>query len=121
MDAFFEWPWRFYPATVIAIAGVVLAVRGLRRQAVARRYSEATMSKPVYMMSGFRLILLGVPLVLASAGWVLQQEWLFWIGVIVAGEETLETSMLLAALHEGERAQAHAARRRARVRKPAAT
>jgi hypothetical protein len=76
------------------------------------------MSKPIYMMSGFRMLLLGAPLILAALGWAFQQEWLFWIGVIVAGEETLETSMLLAALHEGERAQALAARRR--VSRPAA-
>ena len=114
MDAFFEWPWRFYPAAALALAGLLLAVRGARRQAVARRYSESTMSKPIYMMSGFRMLLLGIPLIIASAGWTFQQQWLFWIGVIVAGEETLETSMLLAALHEGERAQALAARRRSR-------
>jgi hypothetical protein len=118
MDAFFEWPWRFYPATAIAVVGLWLTVRGLRRQALARRYSETTMTKPIGLMSGFRLILLGVPLVLVSAGWVLQQEWLFWIGVVVAGEETLETSMLLAALREGERAQVLAARRRQRRATP---
>jgi hypothetical protein len=114
VDAFFEWPWRFYPATAIALAGLLLVVRGARRQAAARRYSESTMSKPIYMMVGFRMLLLGAPLVLAALGWVFQQEWLFWIGIIVAGEETLETSMLLAALHEGERALALAARRRSR-------
>jgi hypothetical protein len=114
MDAFFEWPWRFYPAVAIAVFGALLAVRGLRRHAIARRFAESTMAKPIGHVSGFRLILLGVPLMMASAGWALQQEWLFWIGVIVAGEETLETSMLLAALREGEKAQALAARRRAR-------
>ena len=114
MDAFFEWPWRFYPAMAIALAGLLLVVRGARRQALARGYSAATMSKPIQMMSGFRMLLLGTPLILAAAGWAFQQEWLLWIGVIVAGEETLETSMLLAALHEGERAQALAARRHAR-------
>lgn len=113
MDEFFAWPWRFYPATAIALAGLVLAVRGIRRQAASRRLDPHTMTKPIHLVSGFRLFLLGAPLVLAAAGWAFQQPWLFWIGVIIAGEETLETTLLLSALREGERAQAVAARRRA--------
>jgi hypothetical protein len=115
MDAFFEWPWRFYPATAIAFSGMWLAVRGIRRQLMARRLARVTMAKPIGLVSGFRLFLLGAPLVVAAAGWAFQQPWLFWLGVIIAGEETLETTMLLAALREGERAQALLARRRPHI------
>ena len=114
MDELLAWPWRFYPAAALAIAGVMLTIGGFRRQARSRRLPAATMDKPIAMMRGFRLILLGVPLIAIAAGWVFQQAWLFWIGVVVAGEETLETTMLLAALRDGERAQALAARRRMR-------
>lgn len=111
MDAFIEWPWRFYPAAALMALGLVLSVGGARRQIAARRYSAATMRKPIHVVTGLRLLLLGVPMIIAASGWALAQEWLFWIGVVVAGEETLETSMLLAALHEGERAQALLARK----------
>ena len=112
MEQFFEWPWRYYPATAIGAAGLALAVKGIRRQLESRRLRATTMSKPIHLVAGFRLFLLGAPLALAALGWALQQEWLFWIGVIIAGEETLETTLLLSALHEGERAQALAARSR---------
>ena len=114
MEQFFEWPWRFYPAAVIGIAGIMLAVKGIRRQVESRRLRATTMAKPIHLVAGFRLFLLGAPLTVAALGWALQQEWLFWIGVIIAGEETLETTLLLSALHEGERAQATAAGLRAR-------
>lgn len=119
MDEFFAWPWRVYPAAAMVLAGVMLTVRGLQRQAAARRAPAGTMEKPIRMMLGLRLVLIGIPLIAIAAGWVFQQAWLFWIGVVVAGEETFETTMLLAALREGERAQALIARRTASRASPA--
>ena len=110
MEQFFDWPWRFYPAAAIGVAGVLLAANGTRRQLQSRRLRATTMAKPIHLVSGFRMFLLGAPTAAAALGWTLQQEWLFWLGVIIAGEETLETTLLLSALHEGERAQAQAAR-----------
>lgn len=111
MDAFFELSWRVWPAMVISAAGALLFARGFAHQAEAHRAGPADMAKSIGLAAGLRLLLLGGSLVGLGLAWILQIVWLFWIAAIIGAEETLETSIVVSALREGERVKAARARR----------
>jgi hypothetical protein len=110
-DAFFELSWRVWPAMTISAAGALLFFRGVTHQVEARRAGRTVMAKPIGLAAGLRLLLLGGSLVALGLAWIFQIVWLFWIAAIIGAEETLETSIVVSALREGERVKAERARR----------
>lgn len=114
MDTIIDLSWRAYPACIIALAGAWLALAGVQREFESRRRAWRDPQKPIALVAGFRLLLIGVPLIAIAAAWMWQITWLFWLAAIIAGEETLETSLVLHGLREGERLKAQQQARAAR-------
>ena len=86
--------WRSVPATMLVILGAVLLVWGLR--AFFRPMG------PVWMQ-GFRRGVIGIGLLLLGLGWLWQQPWVIAVGLIFGGEETYESSWILAYWNETPR------------------
>lgn len=100
MDAFWELDWRAYPAAAITMAGLILAVHG---GAVMVRGFLAPLDRPgknLRTVRAMRMCLQGLSLAAVAFGWWMQWPAMFWAGVIVGFEETIETSIVAWALRE---------------------
>lgn len=98
MFELFSVSWRIYPAGVLIAAGVLLAASGLRRCLVAWRRPGGGVMQPLTWMGGFRRSIVGLALAGAGAAWTWQIGWLLALALVVGFEETLETSLAIAAL-----------------------
>ena len=113
MDAIIELAWRVYPASVVMAAGMLLAAHGLRTEVAAwREHNAFDPMRALLFVQGFRLTVIGITLTGVGAAWLWQIEWLFWLSVIVMGEETFETTLIIGGLRYGQRLQAADARRK---------
>jgi hypothetical protein len=83
--------WRSIPVTVLLVAGVAMLLWGLRE-----------FFKPIgpVWMRGFRRAVIGIGFVGVGLGWLWQQPWLVALGLIFGGEETFESSWILAYWNE---------------------
>jgi hypothetical protein len=86
--------WRSVPVTLLLIAGAALLVWGL--------WAFSMPMGPVWMR-GFRRAVIGLGLVAVGLGWLWQQPWLIALGLIFGGEETYESSWILAYWNEPAR------------------
>ncbi len=101
MHALFELSWRIYPASLLMLAGVLVAWRGLRQEVRAHRLPPRDIAKALTMVRGFRVAVVGLALVALGAAWAWQIAWLAVLSLIVGGEETLETSLVVWGLTRG--------------------
>lgn len=97
MEEIWSASWAQYPATLVFVAGAVLAVRGVLRCWASFPRVQASM-QPLDWMRGFRLTLFGLAVAGAGAAWLGQVEWLLLLSLAIGGEETLETSICISAL-----------------------
>lgn len=101
MDELLDRAWRGYPAAVLVAVGLLLAASGVRRCLAAWRAGGGLM-EPLTWMTGFRRTLLGLAVAGAGAAWEWQIGWLLAVSLVVGFEETLETSLCIAALRGQE-------------------
>src|SRR5690554_5211693 len=92
--------WRAYPALLLILAGAVLAWRSaayaVRRARVLRDPQRA-----LAIMRGFRRAMLGLALTAVGIAWWGQIGWLFVLALVIAGEELLESTVVITALAHG--------------------
>ena len=105
MDALVDLSWRLYPATALLALGLVLAAAGVRRCARAFRRPLAGSMQPLGWMLGFRLTLIGLAVMGVGAAWLWQLGWLLALSLAIGGEETLESSIAIAALRRAQPVQ----------------
>ena len=114
MDAIVDLSWRMYPASAAMAAGVTLAAHGVRTEVAAwRTHTAFDPMRALLFVQGFRLAVIGITLTGTGAAWLWHIEWLFWLSVIVMGEETFETTLVIGGLRYGQRLQADMRRTRA--------
>jgi hypothetical protein len=115
MDTLAEQSWRFAPAIAMLVAGMLLAVYGLRREIGGLRAPFADRDKPLRMMTGFRAAIVGVALVLFGAAWLGQVAWLMWLAAIIGLGELLESSLMISGMRMGRRLEDDQRRRKQRA------
>ena len=111
MDALIELSWRLYPASALIALGVVIAAAGARRCRLAFLRPLAGSMYPLGWMHGFRLTVIGLAVVGIGAAWLWHLGWLLALSLAIGGEETLESSIAIAALRRA-RPDARVPRRR---------
>lgn len=113
MDAIVEAAWRAYPSSAVLAAGMLLAARGVRTEIAGWREHDAfDPMRALLFVQGFRMAVIGLTLTGVGAAWLWQVEWLFWLSVIVMGEETFETTLVIGGLRYGQKRQAEMRRTR---------
>lgn len=85
------------PAAMLVV-GLTLALRGVRRCGAALPRPRSGAMQPLIWMRGFRMTLVGIAVAAAGAAWLWHLGWLLALAVAIGGEETLETSIAIAAL-----------------------
>jgi hypothetical protein len=100
-----EAAWRSYPATVIALGGIVLLAKGLWFGFSGSR-GLLRERDALGWMRGFRLAVVGLCLTGIGVAWAGQVLWLFVASVGILGEEMLETSVIIEVLKRAPSARA---------------
>lgn len=92
---------QFPISASLIVAGMALMIQGLRR-----------MIQPIGTMvglawiCGFRVAVIGLSLLFIGAAGVWQQAWLLAVGLVIGMEETMETSVIIAAIRHEPRSDA---------------
>ena len=94
----YEIDWIATALAVIAISGAALIVLGVRRQVQGLCRSPQNDRSLRRALGGFRMMVIGLGLLGAAAGWHYQITWLLVLSLAFAGEETWESSLMLGAL-----------------------
>jgi hypothetical protein len=102
MDTLMALPWRLYPAAVFMIAGTTLVGYGIWRDATALALPVSNPAKGTALVRAFRIAILGLCVASIGLAWLWQIGWLIVLAACVAGEELLETSVVMAAIRTGE-------------------
>ncbi|HET9658783.1 MAG TPA: hypothetical protein VFP05_00525 [Thermomicrobiales bacterium] len=82
----------------IAMAGAALIALGVRRQVQGLSRSWQTDRSLRTALGGFRMMVIGIGLLGAAAGWHYGIAWLLVFSLAFAGEETFESSLMLGAM-----------------------
>lgn len=99
----------------IQLHDTVFPVLASERSREARRvFSRANQAEPAVagftpalrLVSAFRTAVMSLAALGLSVGIIFDLEWLFWLSVAIGFEETLETTVIIAALRDGKRLQA---------------
>ena len=112
MDSFDAMPLNQIAAALLALAGMLSAVRGTR--AVARGLREA---RSLGLVRGIRACVVALAAAAFAAGALLAQGGLVVLGLVFLAEELYETGVLALIIRSGERSAAGAAS----TRRPATT
>jgi 4-amino-4-deoxy-L-arabinose transferase-like glycosyltransferase len=97
--AFFAVEGSFpYLAFAAMAIGAVVAVVGTRRSLTAARCLRLDPERALGILRGFRIAIVGLCFAAGGIGWLLEISWLFWVSVVICGEEVLESSIGIAAL-----------------------
>ncbi|MEX0784636.1 MAG: hypothetical protein WD557_18530 [Dehalococcoidia bacterium] len=100
MDTIWSLDWRAYPAAILTALGLVLAGRGGLLMVRGFLSPYARPSKNLRTVRAMRALLQGLSLAAIALGWWLHWPAMFWAGVLVGFEETLETSIVTWALRQ---------------------
>lgn len=84
------------------LAGVPLAVRGLRIEWRALFKPVRDPGKVLMLFRGFRMSVIGLAFVGIGAGWLWDQTWLIVLSAAIGIEETIESSIDVFALTRGK-------------------
>jgi hypothetical protein len=76
------------------------------------RQASRLRETPIAVVTGMRVMLVGIALALVGAAWLWQQVWLLALGLAFGLEELWETSVVIYALRRGKRIEIESARRR---------
>lgn len=111
--------WRNVPILVLALLGVGWAGQGVRLFFRGVGSPSPDARTLLSALRGFRLAVIGLALVGVAGAWWWGEVWLLVLSLGIAGEETLETSLMIWALKQEHRSCAHG-RRRPLPRRPSA-
>ena len=100
VDTLLMLSWRAWPASLLALAGAVLIVRGIRAFVAARATSRDP-ERALAVARSLRAGIAGLCVVVLAIGWIAGLGWLAILALIVLGEEMLEASVMVAALEDG--------------------
>jgi len=104
METLIELSWRVYPITALMALGIGLALCGLLMALNGLRGAlRGDSGKILPWIQGFRLTIIGLALAGLGAAWAWHLTWLLVLTLAIAGEETLESSMVIFALRRGRR------------------
>jgi hypothetical protein len=94
--------WQTIAQVALMVAGVPLALRGLRIEwsAILRPVGEP--GKVLMFFRGFRMSVIGLALIGIGAGWMWDQTWLIVLSAAIGIEETIESSIDVFALTRGK-------------------
>ena len=92
-----------YPAALIMAAGTAMLAWGALTFFRTDQIDARERRKPIMLVSGIRLALMGGAITALGASWLWQQLWLFILALAIGGEELLETSFVLFVLRRGKR------------------
>ena len=106
MDALVDLSWRAYPASLILAVGGAVLVWGLVTLFATAHIAPSDRGKPISLVTGIRLALVGGAIAALGASWLWQQLWLFILALAIGGEELLETSVVLYVLRRSRRLEA---------------
>jgi hypothetical protein len=98
MDAFLILPWRPFPAAFLMVLGLIVTVVGVLRQGADLRRPVTDPVLALALARALRVIILGLAATVFGAAWLWQIAPLALFALVVAGEETLEISVVVAAL-----------------------
>jgi hypothetical protein len=105
MDVLAELSWRAYPAGATIALGLVAFAVGAWRALATFRIPATEPRRPEEFLAGLRVLLVGGAVALIGVAWAWQQLWLLVLGLVIGGEELLETSFALHVLRRGMRRQ----------------
>ncbi len=100
-----EASWRVYPAASMIGGGLLFALFSARR-AIARSAGLRDPFRALELMTGFRLCVVGLATAGFGAAWMWSIGWLAGLAAVIAGEELLESSFVIAAVRNGPEAAA---------------
>lgn len=95
---FYEIDWTVVALAVMAIGGATLIMLGVRRQFQGLCRAAQNDRSLRRALGGFRMMVIGLGLLGAAAGWHYDVTWLLVVSLAFAGEETFESSVMIGAL-----------------------
>ena len=98
MDALMAASWRLVPAALLMALGVAVALYGVARRAGDLSRPVTDPAKALAMARALRVVILGLAMAAIGAGWLWQIHALVVVAVVIACEETWETSVVVEAL-----------------------
>jgi hypothetical protein len=98
-----------YPLVPIGVAALLFGAFGIRDVARGLRSPNVEPGKALRTMSAFRRMVIGLAGAGVAAGLTWDIQWLFWLSVAIGIEETIESSIAVWALRQGQELQARAA------------
>jgi hypothetical protein len=112
MDQLADLTYRIYPAAAMIAIGAVMAFFGLRRDLAGLRAPFSDSNKTLKMMTGFRMAIVGIALLIFGAAWIAQITWLMWLAAIIGLCELLESSLMISGMRMGRQVADEQQRRR---------
>ena len=104
METLIELTWRVYPISALIALGIGLALWGLLMVLNDLRGAlRGDSGKILPWIQGFRLTIIGLALAGLGAAWGWHLTWLLVLTLAIAGEEILESSIVIFALRRGRR------------------
>lgn len=101
MDGIIDLSWRAYPAAALMAVGFVVTACSVHRAVANARRERRDPMRALVMLRGFRVAILGLSVAGIAAAWCWHVSWLLGLSLIIGGEETLESSTIIAALRWG--------------------
>ena len=95
-----ELSWRFYPASLLIVAGLAAAAWSIRR-AVKLALRSRDPWRALAIMRGFRIAVVALAMAAIGAAWWWQSAPLFGLALVIGGEELLESTVVIKALEHG--------------------
>lgn len=95
--------WRSYPATMLALLGIMLLGRGLWFGSMGCPGLLRQGRDALAWIRDFQVAVMGLALVGVAAAWIWGLVWLLVVTLGILGEELLETSRILTALKRDRR------------------
>ena len=104
-----------YVLVPIGAAALVFGVLGIRDIARGLGSPNVERGKALRVMAAFRRMVIGLAGAGIAAGLAWDVEWLFWLSVAIGIEETIESSIAVWALKQGQELQSAAQARAVRA------
>jgi len=93
--------WQTSAPSALFALGTPVLITGLWRERDGLRRPLRDPTKVLKWVRGFRLSMIGLALAGSGAGWLFDQPWLIVLSLAIAGEPTLESSIMHFALTRG--------------------
>ena len=106
---------ELYALVPLAAVALVFGALGIRDIGRGLRSPNVEPGKALRVMAAFRRMIIGLAGAGVAAGLAFEIEWLFWLSVAIGVEETIESSLAVWALKQGQELQSAAQARAVRA------